>query len=328
MDGTEVASRHPERRASSAVATAGIRLEPGRHRLIVRLSRDARSGGMILSLLPAEGQQGAAKLTAATGDAPRWNGVDVVTLRDAYPTADALRKALEPEAGEALARLVAAYDGLGRDGDGAQAQLAPLAGLLEAPSFLVLRGEAALRDRTIPAKVGQGRATRDFERALSMDPGATWARLRLATLLLEQDRPSDAGKLLEPAREGTGGEKAKEGGPLVLLSLARVASALGVDAQAEALANETLAQLPGLCPAQLLRYQLARKRDAIATADELLTGPLAECPGNLSRLAAHARARGRPEEAAEGPGGDGGAEPHQPGDRVRAGADAGGAGAP
>src|SRR5690606_31972488 len=145
-------SRRPELRTESMIRTAGVRLEAGRHRLILKLSRAHGGGALSLALTGAEGQS-PAKLTAATGAAPRWSGVQTAQLDTLLPDAASVHAALLPDAGEALARILGAWDGQGRDHDGASALLAPLEGVLGAPAFLALRAEVALRDRTVPSKV-------------------------------------------------------------------------------------------------------------------------------------------------------------------------------
>ncbi|HEX4620358.1 MAG TPA: tetratricopeptide repeat protein, partial [Myxococcaceae bacterium] len=72
---------------------------------------------------------------------------------------------------------------------------------------------------------------------------------------------------------------------------ARVALAMGSEAQAEQLAQEALKVQPGLCDANVLRYDLARRRDAAALADQLAV-VLGSCPGGQSRAAEHAKTRG------------------------------------
>ena len=291
VDGTQVSSRRPELRAQSMIRSVGVRLEPGRHRLILKLSRARGGGAVSLALTPAEGQP-PATLTAATGDAPRWSGVKVAPLDTLFPDAQSVYAALLPDAGEALARILGAWDAQGRDHDGATALLAPLDEVLGAPAFLALRAEVALRDRTIPSKVAQGRAMRDLERALAADPGSAAVRLRLSSLALSQERTVDARDLLEPALTDA------PGFPLVLAQ-AQIANAMGVDVQAGALAQEALEAQPGICHALVMRYDLARKRDAVAEADALLAGPLSTCPQQAFRLTTHASLRGRPEEALE-----------------------------
>src|SRR5690606_30534754 len=181
MNGTELLAREPARRQTSMMAATGVRLEPGRHRILVDLTRAGPGGALSLTLVPLEGQP-APVMQEALGEAPRWNGVRTVEVPGLHPDAASVAQAFSKETGEGLARILAAWDAQGRDQDGAHAQLSPLSELLSTPAFLTLRAEVALRDRTIPGKVAQGRAMRDLEAALAKDAGNNWARLRLSAL--------------------------------------------------------------------------------------------------------------------------------------------------
>ncbi|MCI0569857.1 MAG: hypothetical protein L0Y66_03830 [Myxococcaceae bacterium] len=292
LDGTKVVERRPFARAESSVSSRGVDLSAGRHRVLVKMVRGDRSGVLTLALMRADGRPARLTLTPASGPAPRWSGVGLSDAPLVYPEASDLYRALLPEAGDALARVLAARDGMGRDRDGAKRLLAPLEPVLTSPAFLVLRAEVAMGDRTVPIKVAQGRITRDLEAAVSKDPGEVAAHMARALLALEAERPLDAAASLEAARK-----ESKTPGAPVLMTQARVALALEVAAQADARAREALEAMPGLCEAAGLRYDIARRRDALAEAEALLTGPLARCPGALARTAEHARLRGRTDQA-------------------------------
>ena len=60
---------------------------------------------------------------------------------------------------------------------------------------------------------------------------------------------------------------------------------------AEAAAQDALTAQAGLCEAHQIRYDLARRRDAVGEANEALQ-QMERCPGALARAADHARVRG------------------------------------
>jgi cellulose synthase operon protein C len=293
LDGTTVITRTTWQRPASTVTARVVDLSAGAHRLVVRMARGNQAGHLTVALQGRDGQPAHVIFTAARGAAPRWSGVRVREGDEGLlTTASAMRDALVDEGGEALARFLAARDALGRDHDGAAALAFELPSELKGAMVSLLRADVALLDRTIPSRVGHGRANRELEAALAQDPGLIAARLVLAQLVLDDGRPLDAWEHLKQAKT-----QAKGAPSAAALALeARIQLALGLDASAASTAHAADAALAGHCDALLLEYDLARRRDAVAEADTLLP-KTSHCAGWLSRQAEHARTRGRLDRA-------------------------------
>ncbi|HSP77462.1 MAG TPA: DUF3857 domain-containing protein, partial [Myxococcaceae bacterium] len=294
LDGTPVLERRAFAGASSSVRAQPLHLEAGRHRLLIKVMKDQRAGSVALSLLRADGRPSAIRYTAATGPAPATWGARPDTARAelVYPRAEDLAAALTDEAGPLLADFLAVRDGMGRDPDGAWRLMRRMERVAQTPAILSLRAELAAEDRSIPTKVARGRTTRDLEATLAKDPGDVAALLLRAELALNESQPSSAMEALKTARAAV----TPPGWPVHLLE-ARAALALGVESHAEESLDAAPQAPPGLCEAQALRYGLARRRDAVARADEAVA-ELEGCPGALLRAAEHARMRGDVERAA------------------------------
>lgn len=287
LDGTRVLERLSFRRPQSTLQAKAVKLAAGTHRLLLRMARQGQQGNLTVALHRVDGKPAGLAFAPARGPAPTWKGVTVIDDEDGlYPTAEALRAALADDVGDALARVVAARDAQGRDRDGARALLAGLPEKVNGPLVAVLRAELALQDRSVPTRVGRGRATRDLEAALLKDPAWVSARLLTAQLALDDGRQLDALEQARAARDA----HAPPGAPVLQL-LARVELALGLDAAASATAKEVVKALPGHCEALLLQYDVARRRDAVAEGDALLRAA-AHCDGGLARAAEHLKARG------------------------------------
>ncbi|HEX8704527.1 MAG TPA: tetratricopeptide repeat protein, partial [Myxococcaceae bacterium] len=280
-----------ERRAFTllqpTITGRAIRLPAGKHRFIVKLTKDGSTGNISFSLPRADGRPSDVRFTAATGPAPSWSGgvsvVEQVPLF--FPSAKHLADALEEEAGGLLANFLAIRDGMGRDHDGSSRLMMELSER-QTPALMALRAELSVLDRAVPTKVSRGRATRDLDALLAKDPGNVAAQLLRAELALGDNQATTALEVLKKAQEhvGTGSY------PFHLLK-ARTEIALEVDAQAEESLTAALAIQPRLCEALGLRYSLARRRDATKAMDERITG-VSGCPGALNRVAEHARQRG------------------------------------
>src|SRR5262249_29508337 len=143
----------------------------------------------------------------------------------------------------------------------------------------------ALGDRTVPQKVARGRATRDLEVTAEKDPKDIGALITRASIALDDGRALEAAALVKQAKA------AGEPGYPVLALESRVNLSLGVDAQADASAVDAIQAQPGLCESLSIRYDLARRRDAIALSDDLAKS-LELCPAARARMAEHARMRG------------------------------------
>ena len=293
LDGTPVLTRATWQRPAPTLTETAVRLDAGAHRLLVRMAREGQAGHLTVAVMRLDGRPAALALRPAQGAAPRWDGARV--LDDGpqlYPSAHGLYAALRPEVGDALARVLAARDALGRHHDGARELLAGLPPHLASPALASLRADLALLDRAVPSRVARGRATRELEAVLQGDPADVHARLASAQLALDDGRLPEALEMTRQARAAL----SPPGGPVLALE-ARVALQLGLDAAADTLAQEAVAALPGQCEALELRYDLTRRRDAVGAEEEALTAS-ARCPNALQRRAEHEKGRGHLDAAA------------------------------
>jgi tetratricopeptide (TPR) repeat protein len=288
LDGTLVLERRAFARAASTVAARPMQLGAGKHRVLIKLLRDQRQASVSFTLSRADGLPSTTRYSAATGPAPAsWGSAPKEARAElVYPRAEELAAALADEAGALLSDFIAVRDGMSRDPDGSWRLMTRLAKLAQTPAVLSLRAELAVQDRTIPSKVARGRATRDLEAVLAQDAGDVVALLVRAELALADNQPTTALETLKKARTAA----TPTGWPVSLME-ARAAVALELDSTAEESLVAALQAQPGLCEAQALRYSLARRRDAVTRADELMAS-LEGCPGALNRAAEHARMRG------------------------------------
>lgn len=273
-------------------AVAEIALAAGRHRLLVKLSRGAERSDLAIALPRKDGKAASLTFAPAQGrlSAP---APSIARPENAWPTAAALEAALEGEAGTLVASFAAARDALERDDQGAKALALALAQKEPSAPALILRGEAESFDRSLPPRIGKGRAKSAFEEALKLDPGEASVLQRLSVQARGEGRYDEAAQLLERARAA-----AFPGSWRVLLSEMRLAQARNVDALAEDAAQRALSVEPGLCDAIALRYDLARRLDAVAAADSLVK-QVAACPSGQRRWAEHLKLRGDLEGARE-----------------------------
>jgi len=286
LDGQLLYERRSFERFEPTVSAAAVELVRGKHRVVVKLAKEDRSVSFALSLGRHDGKPAALKFSPAQGAAPRWNGASKRDVPLIYPSAASFADALRPEAGEFLSSFIAARDGMVRDRDGAKRLASGLSAVARTAPIHSLAAEIALGDRTISSRIARGRATRELETATAGDPSEIAALLSRATLALDDGRLAEASELVKRARAA----HPRPGYPLLILQ-ARVELALGLDAQADQTALETLSAYPGMCDALSLRYELARRRESAAALDKLL-GDLKDCPGRRARAAEHARSRG------------------------------------
>jgi predicted Zn-dependent protease len=291
LDGSLLHERRTYERPGSTVAARAVRLEPGVHRLMAVLLKEERAGSLSFTVSRADGQPSGVRFSPARGAAPRWSGVKVEDAPRFYPDSTSVEAALAPEAGRSLSSYLAARDAETRDVDGARRLLAGLGALPAAAPWNVLSADLAVRDRSLPSKVGQGRATRDLEVAVERDPANVGALVSRGLLAINDQRVDQAVGLASRARAAH-----SPVGTTVLALESRIALAQGVDAQADTLARQSLDQISGLCEAVLVRYDVARRRDAVATTDSLLDA-ISTCPGEQLRRVNHWKTRGQNERA-------------------------------
>lgn len=288
VDGQVVAERRPFDRAVSRRIDATVQLSAGKHRLLARVARGNQRADLWVALAPIDGSPSPVRFIPATGTFTP-SAPPIVTPADpatVFPDAASMRAALARDGGPLLAAFVAARDAMGRDEEGARALALEVAEDAKSPAALILRAEATLADPSLPRRLAVGQAARDLEDATRADPGEASALQRLSILARSESRLDDAAELLARATKAASPKAWRP-----MLTEARIATARGIDAQADAAAERALAIEPGLCEALALRYDFARRADAVALTDELVKA-LNGCPGRHSRAAEHARLRG------------------------------------
>ncbi len=286
LDGELLYARRSFERFEPTVSAAGVALARGRHRIIVKLAKEDRFASFSLSMMRQDGRPAQLHFAPAEGPAPRWTGASKVDVALVYPSAKNLADALRDEAGELLSDFIAARDGMVRDRDGAKRLVTELSAASRAPAIGALAAEVFMGDRTVSSRIARGRATRELETTTARDAGEVSALLLRATLAVDDGRLAEASEFVKRARAAHG-----DAGDPVLMLQARIELSLGLDAQADQTALSALTAQPGLCEALSMRYDLARRRDDVSSADRLLSD-LKTCPGSQTRAAEHAKSRG------------------------------------
>jgi Flp pilus assembly protein TadD len=288
LDGSPIGERRAFLGWPANVKMVPVALAPGAHRLLVKLTRGHARPSLAVALAREDGAPCDATWTPATG-----GGGKVVAgfPPPALLQARALVEALEPEAGPALARLVAAGDRMDSDRQTSVALLEEAAAMLPgAPPILAARGEALSGDASLADRTARTRAEADWQEALRLDPGDAATRVSLAELALASDRLDDAEALLR----GLNDDAARS--PRALLARARLLSARSFPEAAEVLALEAW-QGAGSCAGAETALEMASRREALAEEDELAKA-LFLCPGGRERLAEQRRIRGDASSAA------------------------------
>ncbi len=285
VDGEPVAERRSYAGYPPSALVVPRALSAGVHRLLVKVGRGGARAWIAVAFARQDGAPSDAESApAATGGEAR------APVRPGPPpapgyTARELAAALEPEAGPALARLVAARDRLDVDRETAKALLEEARAIL--PESAAIRGaigDAMRDDPTLSDRIGRGQAEAEYERAVSKDPGDAASRARRAELMRAGERLDDAQALLAGLPEEAAAR------PRALAIRARLAASRGFAEGAEKLAEEAWRK-GAECQAAELLYDLANRRDAVAREDSFAEA-LASCPGGRERLAEHRRLRG------------------------------------
>ncbi len=122
VNGEVLLERRTFTRLEPTITGKAVRLPAGKHRFIVKITKDGGTGNISFSLPRADGRPSNVRFTAATGPAPSWaGGVPVVEQVPLFfPGAKQLADALEEEVGGLLANFLAIRDGMGRDHDGSR----------------------------------------------------------------------------------------------------------------------------------------------------------------------------------------------------------------
>jgi len=284
-----------ERRAFAAhlptLVHLPLDLAPGRHRILVKAARSGQGAGLHLAFARADGAPSDASSSPPPAGAapaparpPPGPVTPVATPRD-------LARALEPEAGPALAALLAGRDATALDREAAKALLAEAARALPGSATVSdAQGDLLAADGSLDPQVARARGEAAFREALARDPGHAEARVSLAALLVAASRIDEADEVLA----GLGEAAAR---PLALAARARAADGRGLAERAEALVEEALGAGGGCRPLDHAR-ELAARRRAVVLEDRRARA-LAECRDGRERLADHLRRHGDPAGAAE-----------------------------
>jgi hypothetical protein len=281
LDGRPVAERRAWAGWPSAVQLVEVELGPGAHRLLVKLTRGGGRANLALSLARHDGAPSDVVWNAAAGPGP---AVVKGELPGPVLGARALADLLEPEAGPALARLVAARDRIENDRQASLVLLEEAAGIVPTGAPVrAARGDALSGDPTLAERTARARAEADWREASRIDPGASATRLVLADVAMAGGRLDDAESLLAALPEKAAAR------PAARLARARLLAARSHPEAAESLVLE--ASRAGSCGAAAALAEMASGRDAVALEDEAAIA-LGRCPGGVERLAEHRRMRG------------------------------------
>lgn len=295
VDGAVVLERRAWEAHLPTFTLVPLELPPGRHRLLVKMARFSGAAPVLtLGLARADGGPSDAAFEPALAGAGPGGGGRAAVPAAGRPIADASWLAAElaaAGAGEPLASLLAARDGVRHEPEAAKALL--LAAARASPRSAAVRaalGETLASDITLDPQVARARGEVELREALSLDPGDGAARVALAGLLLDARRLDEADEIL-------GGLGALAARPAGLAALARAADARGLPERAEQLLEEALRE-DGSCRSLEDARGLAARRRAVIVEDERARA-LASCPGGRERLAEHHRRRGEPSRARE-----------------------------
>jgi cellulose synthase operon protein C len=294
VDGALVVKRQEVKQRQPLEWSVPLELTAGKHRLLLKLARGSERGEIDVLLTRDDAGPSEISVTAASGPPPSVPP-PLTPVRAVPMTAQKTYDSLVPETGRAMAAFLAARDAVQRDHEGAKRMASSLEATTAgknapdrsspAPAVSMLRAQLDRSDSSLPPRVASGRAANLLEEITRRDRGEASGWLTLADLALEDSRLEVAGEDASEAR------KASPESPLVDLIDARIQLARGLDALAQSLAKRASERLPGICNGLVLSYDLARRHDAVALADDLARD-LAACPGGRMRLAEHRLHRG------------------------------------
>jgi tetratricopeptide (TPR) repeat protein len=284
LDGAVVHERRAYQAWLPSSTLIPVEVGPGRHRLVVKLSRTDGKGALSISLPRVDGAPSDATWTApAPGTPPPAAGRPVAG--EPVATARALAQALIERAGPVAGRLLAARDALEADREGAKALLSEALALApRAASVLVTVARVRSGDASLDRRVGQTRAEEALRAALQADPGNAEARVLLSRLLVGGERFDDAEEVLSALTAPAAGR------PQALVARARVAASRGLPEAAEGLAVQA-GTAGETCEAAELSRALAERRQALSRVDDAVR-VLARCRGGRELLSRRLRERG------------------------------------
>lgn len=291
VDGERVASRRTYARPAPLLIRTELSLGRGSHRLLVKLIRQGSGETFSSQLYRVDGKaSGVTSVKPAHGMPAQWS-VSEPKASDNVSSATALFDSLRGTFGGDLAAVLAAFHAAPRDPSGARALMHGLDARMAGPAVAVLKARLLSEDTSLGAKVGQGRAAKELEDALTKDPSFVPA------LRAQSEAAAGDGRMLEALERATAARLKTQDASLYLLE-ARAQLALGDDAAAVASAKRALALDEGHCEALGLSYDVARRRDAASEA-AALHEKLARCPQGLSRLEEFLRSKGELSAAVE-----------------------------
>jgi hypothetical protein len=294
VDGRPALERRAFLAHTGQVRAAAVTLEPGAHRLLVKVGRGGDRASLALVLARADGAPSDARFQPARGPRPGGRSSQQSRHDQQAPQgltdAASLSAALAADGGPLLSALAAAGEMEELDREGAKALLAGVAATrpdaAESPFALAVQAELLRSDPTLADRIGRARAEGALEGVLARDPADAASRIALVDLLRSADRFEPAQALMSALTGAPAGRAA------ALHAGARLAHARGFHEAAERLAQGARKQ-SGHCGAGDLLLEMARRREAVAPADELAMETV-RCPGGQRRLAEHRRLRGDP----------------------------------
>ena len=262
-----------------------LHLEAGWHRLMLRTPSMRPGSNMDFRLSPVEASPASAPLRfrIASGRAPRPAASAKALV---LSPAQALFQNLREEVGEGLAAFVTAHACFAQDANLARRFLALWPDNVASSALHLLRAEIEAADAYTLEATARAKVSLELENARRKNPKLLRATLLGLRLNLGENLLSAAKQLLQETQQRF------EFLPAELeFENARLFLALGLDAEAQKMAERLSHAGEGLCNASFLVHQLALKARSAQQSLSSLEA-LALCPGAEEALMAFARVRG------------------------------------
>jgi tetratricopeptide (TPR) repeat protein len=302
LDGVVAISRAPWPREQPRAQLQAVRLEQGKHSLLVRWSR-AEGPRFRITLLRADGDASdlrsdfperlrARRLSSscALGVAclPAAAFVDDGSLRGAAT------RMLDKDPADTLAAFLLARSTLKDDRDAAKAAIDRLVVLTgkSAPA-LAMRVVQVLTDGDIPERIGHALAIADLSAAVEKDPRMLRASLTLAAMQRDAERTEEAANILTRT-ETKARAMLGNGDPLpsrLVMARARLLEAQGNLAVARTLAEMVRVRDAGRCDGLGMAQELSKREGSLAD-QKSLSEALLVCPEQRGVLPTQLRERG------------------------------------